>query len=335
MVLSSRSPRAFNSDRQYLLERLNFVRRNSLVTSVMESPTYLSSFDPMFSSNISVIDEASTNFGPLSGTKRSLSEYNGALDYSLSAFLMQGLPNPSPFAPLPEPVLIEDSASESVSDSSSEPTKKRRKTNTNDTKFRPYQAEKWREMYEELVEYRKQNGNAMVPHTYPTNPALARWVKRQRHQRVLQKRGDPRSSCTPDRIELLDNLGFVWDSHEVSWRQRVYELHAYKEENGHCLVPSTYPKNAQLATWVKCQRRQYKLFVENKTSNITQERIDQLNEIGFEWELRAPPQKSVANKGDESFLSFLGEDFLEVFSDISDSEDTEYGDEPLPADFGW
>jgi hypothetical protein len=75
--------------------------------------------------------------------------------------------------------------------------------------------------------------------------------------------------------------------------------------------------------------------VENKTSNITQERIDQLNEIGFEWELRAPPQKSVANKGDESFLSFLGEDFLEVFSDISDSEDTEDGDEPLPADFGW
>lgn len=337
MVLSSRSPRAFSSDRQYLLDRLNFVRRNSLLASSMATPMYLSSFDPMFSSNISVIDQASINLDLPSGTKRRLSESTGDLDYSLLALLKQGLPNPSPFALLPEPVLVEDSACESVSESSSEPSRKRRKTKPDDTKFRPYQAEKWHEKYEELVEYRKQNGNAMVPHTYPTNPPLARWVKRQRHQRVLQKRGDPRSSCTPERVALLDSLGFVWDSHEVSWLQRLDELQAYKKENGHCLVPSTFPKNAQLATWVKCQRRQYKLFAENKTSNITQERIDQLNEIGFEWELRAP-QKPIANKEDEASPAVCDESFLsflEVFSDLSDSEDTEDGDEPLPANFGW
>ena len=54
----------------------------------------------------------------------------------------------------------------------------------------------------------------------------------------------------------------------------------------HSNVPSTFPENPQLATWVKCQRRQYKLLRDGKTSNMTMERIVQLEKIGFVWEVR-------------------------------------------------
>ena len=330
MVLSSRSPRAFGSERHFLLDRFNFVRRNSLFSSPAPYPI---SFDPTFEQDGPIMDHVPQLFDRLSGEKRRLSTPCADLDFSLLEFLRQNLLNPTPFEQLSDAVLVEDSAS----DTSSEPPKKRRKAKSDETKFRPYQAEKWHEKYAELVEYKDKYGNAMVPHTFPANPPLARWVKRQRHQRVLQKRGDPRSSCTPERVALLDTLGFVWDSHEVSWLQRLEELEAYKSKHGHCLVPSTYPTNAQLATWVKCQRRQYKLFAEGKTSNITQERIDQLNDMGFEWELRTPQKlvtdpidESIADSVDESFLSFF-----EVFSDLSDSDETDDGDEPLPANFGW
>lgn len=330
MVLSSRSPRALSNERQFLLDRFNFVRRNSLFSSPVVYPI---SFDPPFVQNVPIMDHAPLLFDRFFGEKRPLSSSCADLDFSLLEFLKQNLLNPTPFEQFSDAVLVEDSSS----DTSSKPPKKRRKAKSDETKFRPYQAEKWHEKYAELVEYKYKYGNAMVPHTFPANPPLARWVKRQRHQRVLQKRGDPRSSCTPERVALLDKLGFVWDSHEVSWLQRLEELEAYKSRHGHCLVPSTYPMNAQLATWVKCQRRQYKLFAELKTSNITQERINQLNDMGFEWELRAP-QKSVTDPIDESIAATVDESFLsffEVFSDLSDSDETEDGDEPLPANFGW
>merc|ERR1719330_1015208 len=92
---------------------------------------------------------------------------------------------------------------------------------------------------------------------------------------------------TQERIDLLQNVGFVWHSHEVVWQERLSELMEYKKELGDCLVPSNYTPNPKLATWVKCQRRQYKLYLRGSPSNITVERIRILEKAGFEWELRS------------------------------------------------
>jgi hypothetical protein len=153
-------------------------------------------------------------------------------------------------------------------------------------RFRPYQAEQWTEKFEELCEFRKVNGHAAVPHTYKENPSLARWVKRQRYQYKLKNEGK-QSTMTDERVDALEKIGFVWDSHGAAWHERLSELRDYRTTTGHCNVPSNYPSNPQLATWVKCQRRQYKLFWDGKTSNMTLERIAELEKIGFEWELRA------------------------------------------------
>jgi hypothetical protein len=49
-------------------------------------------------------------------------------------------------------------------------------------RFRTYQTGLWAEKYNELCQYRQQNGHCLVPRAYQENPALARWVKRQRYQ---------------------------------------------------------------------------------------------------------------------------------------------------------
>mmetsp|Transcript_22005 Transcript_22005/g.33394 ORF Transcript_22005/g.33394 Transcript_22005/m.33394 type:complete len:176 (-) Transcript_22005:596-1123(-) len=72
---------------------------------------------------------------------------------------------------------------------------KRQKTSAGPTdpnepaKFRPYQAEKWQERFEELKEFTQVHGHCLVPHTYPEHPELARWVKRQRYQYGLLNQG--------------------------------------------------------------------------------------------------------------------------------------------------
>ena len=155
-----------------------------------------------------------------------------------------------------------------------------------DTKsFRPYQKDQWHERFQELLLYKEKHGDCLVPHSYPENMALARWVKRQRYQHKLWSQGKA-SNISQARVELLEENGFIWDSQNASWYERLSELKAFRRRFNHCNVPSNFTENKQLATWVKCQRRNYKFFIAGKPSNITRERIHHLETIGFEWELR-------------------------------------------------
>ena len=78
---------------------------------------------------------------------------------------------------------------------------------------------------------------------------------------------------------------------EEQWKQRLKELKAYKKEHGDCLVSTLDKQNAKLGEWVKRQRAQYKKWLKGANAWITQERIDQLNEIDFVWEGKSGGQK--------------------------------------------
>lgn len=92
---------------------------------------------------------------------------------------------------------------------------------------------------------------------------------------------------TPERVELLNSIGFIWNSHLSSFGKRLDDLQEYIALHGHPNVPSQYPANQKLSTWVKCQRRQYKLLMTGQKSNITRERINILNQLNFVWEVRS------------------------------------------------
>ena len=52
---------------------------------------------------------------------------------------------------------------------------------------------------------------------------------------------------------------------------------------GHCNVPNNYQDNQALSSWISKQRHQYKLYNNGASCSLTEERIRQLNEIGFDW----------------------------------------------------
>jgi hypothetical protein len=125
----------------------------------------------------------------------------------------------------------------------------------------------------------------LVPNHFEENPTLAQWVKRQRYQ-YKQKLEGKRSTMSDERIQALEDVGFVWDSHSAAWDERLDELIRYKGMTGHCNVPSRYAENRQLAIWVKRQRRQYKFYMEGQASSMTSERIVALDALGFQWDMR-------------------------------------------------
>ncbi|KAL3933402.1 MAG: hypothetical protein SGBAC_010415 [Bacillariaceae sp.] len=69
----------------------------------------------------------------------------------------------------------------------------------------------WQERYNELVEYKKKYGNCNVPSRFQENPPLGMWVKSQRRQYKLNLSHEL-TRLTPERFQLLTNLGFNWEA---------------------------------------------------------------------------------------------------------------------------
>ena len=72
----------------------------------------------------------------------------------------------------------------------------------------------------------------------------------------------PTKMLTKERKKLLQDIGFVWDSHEAIWDERYTQLEQFKSIHGHCKVPTKYPPCPELAVWAKRQRRQFQVFLQ-------------------------------------------------------------------------
>src|SRR5205814_10122714 len=109
------------------------------------------------------------------------------------------------------------------------------------------------------------------------NPALSRWMDRQRQARR-------RGKLSGTRTLQLENLGFGWDVIADRWEERFAELVVYKHAHGHCAIPTAWAENRALAHWVVNQR------VFRKSGKLNSKRISRLDSIGFQW--RGRRQKS-------------------------------------------
>ncbi len=81
-------------------------------------------------------------------------------------------------------------------------------------------------------------------------------------------------------------LNSKYDAFEESiFVERIEELRDYKDEHGHCRVPCKFEQNPSLGNWCSNLRSSYKMMQKGEKPNnkLTQERIDALNDLGFEW----------------------------------------------------
>lgn len=96
-----------------------------------------------------------------------------------------------------------------------------------------------------------------------------------------------KSRMTREHVEKVENIGFLWTPLKDIWNVRFEELQEFKDQHGHCNgVPYHCKANKALGVWVGCQRVNYRLMKEGSRSGITEEQIQKLESIGFEWSLR-------------------------------------------------
>ena len=127
----------------------------------------------------------------------------------------------------------------------------------------------WEKAFLHLVNYKKEFGNCWVSVAAQyCDYKLGAWVSRQRsHSRRL----------TPQQIDRLDELGFIWNVLDFQWETGFNHLIAYKKEFGNCRVTLVGEYNGyKLRSWVGTQR--------STKGKLTIEQVSRLDGLGFVWD---------------------------------------------------
>lgn len=145
----------------------------------------------------------------------------------------------------------------------------------------PKMDDEFEEMFQELILHKKAHGHCNVSTLDKANARLARWVNKQRVQYRKLKDGKS-SQLTAQRMARLTEIGFVFcpKGKCPSWEERLAMLREKFDRDRHL----RYPKSEQaMRSWIIRIRKEYQAYQEGQQSLLTQEKIDQLNELGMVW----------------------------------------------------
>ena len=143
----------------------------------------------------------------------------------------------------------------------------------------------------QLLAFKEEFGHCNVPARYSAGPSLGLlgpWCKKMRSKFKQLQEGKP-SMCglSQDQIERLEAIGFKWksDGLDKKFEQRCHDLEAFKRKFGHCNVSRNYSADPSLGRWCNRMRYVYNQIQQGKSTecNLSQDRIERLEEIGFKW----------------------------------------------------
>ncbi len=138
----------------------------------------------------------------------------------------------------------------------------------------------WITMFSKLKKFSELKCTTNVQETEDSD--LKTWIKDQRQEYRKHKEGKE-SNLTENKICLLNSINFQFQNRGkyISWRAHFEAYKVFKDKHGTEYSPSP---NTPLARWIYSVRKNYRLYQDGVTNhNLTHERIQMLDKIGFEW----------------------------------------------------
>lgn len=150
-------------------------------------------------------------------------------------------------------------------------------------------------MYKQAQEYYEANGNLIIPREDEYSQ-LYNWVKNQRTKYNV----DPKKcKLSKERIELLENIGMVWNIIEYQWNTMYAQAKAYYEQFGSLSIPDERETEyKQLRTWIQEQKLKYNA---EDRPNLSKEQIEQLEAIGIVWNVNQASYENMYRQAKEYF----------------------------------
>lgn len=154
----------------------------------------------------------------------------------------------------------------------------------------------WKTRFAELVLYKEKHGHTEVPASSKENPALGRWVGRQRENFALNR-------ITPGHRELLEGIGFAWKCEKLNkrmlWDRSLARMADFIRQHGHDGVTQGDKNFPGLAQWREFQREKL------RNGTLLPGRKERLDAIGFTWE--APENPPLAPEFDAAWEKHFAE----------------------------
>jgi hypothetical protein len=125
-------------------------------------------------------------------------------------------------------------------------------------------------LIKKLKKFKKRYGHCNVPQKYED-----RWLAQ--HVAITRVAYN-KNRLKQSQIDKLNAIGFIWDVSIYKYNTFIAMLVEFKQINGHCNVPRTY-HDKWFGRKIGTIRQAY------KKGSLPFWVIDQLNEIGFQWEM--------------------------------------------------
>ena len=136
------------------------------------------------------------------------------------------------------------------------------------------------EVLNQSIDFPKRTQRELLDQTQaledPSNPQATRKISRTGFTTSTKIEGHRLSSTS-----WLENA----DAEQI-WAMQFKRLTEFKRKTNHCSVPARYNDDPKLGHWVMTQRRQYHLMKKGTRTRMTSTRIDQLEQLGFQWSVR-------------------------------------------------
>ena len=101
------------------------------------------------------------------------------------------------------------------------------------------------------------------------------------HIVVSTVKSSSQNVSSPTKMHLRDSI----------WLESLSKLMTYKKEYGHTNVPNKWRKDPALGEWVQVQRKEFLIYKNGTRNYLTNEKVNILNAIGFEWNVEIPKTK--------------------------------------------
>ena len=145
------------------------------------------------------------------------------------------------------------------------------KTHQKDMRYTQDHNERWNKMFRRLVGYKEKNKTAHNPQKFKEDPALGKWVEKQRERYKKEL-------ISKDRVDLLNSIQFVWDQNGMQWNNMYQRLLTYKSKHTSTSISRCHQEDPQLGVWVHTQR--------SKKKQLSIERLNLLKSTGFAWKIQ-------------------------------------------------
>ncbi|KAH9106347.1 hypothetical protein LEN26_014579 [Aphanomyces euteiches] len=153
--------------------------------------------------------------------------------------------------------------------------------------------QEWEENIEALRIYKAIHGNLNVPHFYKVEMGDVQWPEKLWGKRLgytvgtLRKRQE---RIEPERREILDSMGFVWDAMQAKWEKNLLALETYKATEGNLLVKHRFVVPDQDPAWPKdtwnMNLGKFVAYCRKKKDALPRDIHDALTAMGFVWKVR-------------------------------------------------